>query len=110
MPPKRHNELGPAHRQHRPMVCEGRRVPHLSRSFRNETSVGVLDRDQLYIWHGDEVAKVGGVVERMPVAYLDCGDANGHERPLRGLASYPKVPFILASMGTRGEVETRLTP
>jgi hypothetical protein len=56
------------------------------------------------------VPEVGGVVERMPVTYLDCGDANGHERPLRGLASSPKVPFILASMDVRGEVETRLTP
>jgi hypothetical protein len=39
------------------MVREGGRVPHLSRSFCNETSVGVLDRDQLYVWHRDEVAK-----------------------------------------------------
>src|SRR6476660_6084010 len=46
----------------------------------------------------------------MPVAYLNCGDANGHERPLRGLASSPKLPFILASMDARGEVGTRLTP
>jgi hypothetical protein len=57
MPSKRYDEVGPARRQHRPMVREGGRVPHLSRSFCNETSVGVLDRDQLYVWHRDEVAK-----------------------------------------------------
>jgi hypothetical protein len=37
-----------------------------------------LDSDQLHVWHGDEVAEIGGVVERVPVAYLDRGDANRH--------------------------------
>ena len=35
---------------------------------------------QLHIRHGDEVMEVSGVVNRMPMAYLDGGDANGHER------------------------------
>src|SRR5262249_50390886 len=56
--------------------------------------VGVLDGDQLHVRHGDEVAEVGGVVERVPVAYLDCGDADRHgvlfmdARSLRQYASY----------------------
>jgi hypothetical protein len=37
-----------------------------------------LDGDQLHRGHGDKVAEIGGVVERVPVAYLDGGDANRH--------------------------------
>jgi hypothetical protein len=37
-----------------------------------------LDGDRLHVRHGDEVAEAGGVVERVPVAYLDRGDANRH--------------------------------
>jgi hypothetical protein len=53
-----------------------------------------LDGDQLHIRHGDEVAEVGGVVERMPVAYLDRGNADRHgvlfmdARSLRQYAPY----------------------
>jgi len=53
-------------------------VPYLSCSSRDETRVGVLDGDQLHVRHGDEVAEVGSVIERVPVIYLDRGDANGH--------------------------------
>jgi len=37
-----------------------------------------LDGDQLYVGHGAKVAEIGSVVERVPVAYLDGGDANRH--------------------------------
>jgi hypothetical protein len=56
--------------------------------------VGVLDGDQLHVGHGDQVAEVGGVVERVPVAYLDRGDADRHDvlfmdaRSLRKCAPY----------------------
>jgi hypothetical protein len=60
------------------IIREGRRAPNLRRSSRDETGVGVLDGDQLHIRHGDEVAEVGGVIERVPVIYLDRGDANRH--------------------------------
>ena len=56
------------------------RAPHLGRSFHGEIGIGILDSDQLHIRHGDEVTEVSGVVNRMPMAYLDGGDANGHER------------------------------
>jgi hypothetical protein len=57
---------------------KGWRAPNLCRSSRDETGVRVLDSDQLHVGHGNEVAEVGGVVERVPVAYLDRGDANRH--------------------------------
>jgi hypothetical protein len=65
-----------------------------------------LHGDQFDVRHGDEVAEVGGVVERMPVAYLDGGDANGHERPLRGRASSPEERFAnkIGRMSPAGEV------
>jgi hypothetical protein len=37
-----------------------------------------LDGDQLHVGHGDKVAEIGGVVERVPAAYLDGGDADRH--------------------------------
>src|SRR6476620_11351849 len=104
VPPKCHDEVGARRLQHLLIVCECRRVLHLGRSFDDETGIGVLDADQLHVWHGDEVAQVGGVVECMPMTYLDGSDANSHGRPLRGLAPSPKVPSILTSMDAKREV------
>src|SRR5262249_17017642 len=53
-----------------------------------------LDCDQLHVGHGDKVTEIGGVVERVPVAYLDGGDADRHgvlfmdARSLRQCAPY----------------------
>ena len=80
VPPECKDEVGSNARQHLSVISEVRGVPYLGRSFHDEIGVGVLDSDQFHIWHGDEVAKVGGIVERMPVAYLDGRDANGHGR------------------------------
>jgi hypothetical protein len=76
--PERQHEVRTRRRQHLSVIGEGRWVPHLSRSSRDQTGVGVLDGDQLYVWHGDEVAEVSRVMERVPMAYFDRGDANGH--------------------------------
>src|SRR5262249_26094426 len=78
VPPKRHDEVWAGRRQHFSVVREGWRAPNVSRSSRDETGVGVLDGDQLHVRHGDEMAPVGGVVERMPMAYLNRGDADRH--------------------------------
>src|SRR5215472_4828530 len=84
--PERHNEVGASLHEHLSVICKGWRAPDFRRSSRDETRVGVL--------HGDEVAEIGGVVERVPVAYLDGGDANRHDvlfmdaRSLRQYAPY----------------------
>src|SRR5262249_36849562 len=83
-------------RQHLSVVRESWWAPHLGRSFRDKTGVRVLNGDQLHVRHGDQVAQIGGVVERVPVAYLDGCDANGHGRPLRGRALSPAARAILA--------------
>ena len=76
------------------MCDSGPKRPAVRRSSRDETGVGVLDGDQLHVRHGDEVAEVGGVVERVPMAYLDRGDADRHgvlfmaARSLRQCAPY----------------------
>jgi hypothetical protein len=81
MPPKRHDKIGAGCREHFSVICERKRVPYFGRSFRSETSIGILNSDQLHVRHSDEVAKVSGVVNRMPMAYLGGGNANGHGRP-----------------------------
>ncbi len=59
-----------------------------------------MDGDQLHVRHGDEVAEVGSVIERVPVTYLDRGDANGHgvlvvdARPLTRGDSVLAVTFL----------------
>ena len=93
--PERQHEVRTGRRQHLSVVRESWWAPHLSRSFRDETGVRVLDGDQLHVRHGDQVAQVGGVVERVPVAYLNGCDANGQGRPLRGRALSPAARAIL---------------
>ena len=55
--------------------------------------------NQLHVGHGDKVAEIGGVVERVPVAYLDGGDANRH-----GLVAVPLAqrytPFALRALAS----------
>src|SRR5262249_18591298 len=70
VPPECHDEVGASRRQHLFVVREGRRAPDLSRSFCDETAVGVLDCDQLHVWHRNQVTEVGGVVERMPLTSI----------------------------------------
>jgi hypothetical protein len=84
------NPCGPRLRRqpHLSVVGEGWRAPDFRRSSRDETGVGVLDGDQLHVRHSDEVAEVGGVIKGMPVAYLDCGDADRH-----GVLSSMRVLF-----------------
>jgi hypothetical protein len=65
--PERQHEVRTGHRQHLSVIRESWWVPHLSRSFRDKTGVRVLDGDQLHVRHGDEVAEVSGVIERVPV-------------------------------------------
>ena len=76
--PECDDEVGAGGRQHPSAIREGRRIAHLARSFRDEPGLGVLNGNQLHIRHRDQMPKVGGVVERMPMAYLDGGDSNGH--------------------------------
>src|SRR5215468_9722923 len=82
VPTERNDEVGMGCRQHCFVVGKGRRITDLGGSPRDETRVRILDGDQLHVRHRDEVAQVGGVVESMPVAYLDRGDANWHEKAL----------------------------
>src|SRR5262249_8951999 len=79
VPSKRHDEVWTGRRQHLSIVREGRRAPQLGRASRDNTAVGVLDGDELHVRHGDEMTQVGGVVECMPMADLDRGDANRHD-------------------------------
>src|SRR5262245_63980462 len=94
VPPERHNEVGAGLREHLSVVREGWWAPDFRRSSRDETGIGGLDGDQLHVRHGDEVAGVAGVVKRVPVAYLDRGDADRHgvlfmdARSLRQCAPY----------------------
>jgi hypothetical protein len=60
------------------VVGEGRRVPDLRGALPDQGRVGILHRDQGDVRHRDQVTEIRGVVERMPVADLDGGDANGH--------------------------------
>jgi hypothetical protein len=78
VPPQRHDEVGADRRQHLAVIGEGRRVADLGRALRRQAGVGILDGDQIHVRHGDEVAQIGGVEDRMPMADLDGGDANGH--------------------------------
>ena len=88
MSPECQNEIGTGRRQHLSVVREDRRIPHLGCSFRGDTGIGILDGDQLHVRHGDKVAEVGGVINCMPMAYLDSGNANGHGCPRRKSASF----------------------
>jgi hypothetical protein len=47
-----------------------------------------------------------GVINRVPMTYLDSGNANGHEYPRRKRASFPQGRSILTSLDMRREVET----
>ena len=78
VPPQRQDEVGAGRRQHLAVVGKSGRVSHLGRPFREDFGVGILDGDQFDVRHGQEVAQIGGVVERMPVADPDGGDADGH--------------------------------
>src|SRR5690242_11382636 len=102
MPSEREDEIGAGHRQHLPVVCVGRHVADLGRTLGGETGIGVLDGDQLHVRHGDEMTEVSGVENRMPVADLDRGNANGHGYP-RGRASSLRKPTILTSVAVRRE-------
>jgi hypothetical protein len=75
-----------------------------------------LDGDQLHFRHSDEVAEVGGVVESMPVTYLDCRDADRHgvlfmdARSLRAFSSAVRAilhEFASALEGQTGHSWTR---
>ena len=88
--PKRQDEIGAGRREHVAVIREGLWVAHLGCASRDDGRVGVLDGDELHVRHGDEVAEVGGVVKRMPVADFDGGNPNRHWRPLGGYAAlYP---------------------
>ena len=78
MPAQRQHEVGPHRREHLAVVGEGRRAAHLGGAPRDDRGIGILDRDQLHVRHGDEVAQIGGVVERVPMAHFHGGDANCH--------------------------------
>ena len=82
VPPEREDEVRARCGQHLAMIREGRGTAHLGRAPRDQIGVGVLNSNQVHVRHGDEVAQVGRIVERMPVAYLNGGDANGHSRPV----------------------------
>src|SRR5690348_7037034 len=82
VPTEREDEVGTGCRQHGFVVCKGRRTTDLRGSPGDKTGICILEGDQLYVRHRDEVAQVGSVVESMPVAYLDGGDANCHEQSL----------------------------
>ena len=94
VPSKRHYEVWTGRRQHLSVVREGWRAPQLGRASRDKTGVGVLDGDQLHVGHGDEMTQVRSIIERMPMVYLDCGNANRHgvlfvdARSLRQCAPY----------------------
>jgi hypothetical protein len=93
-------------RQHLAVVREDQWIFHLGRSFGGDIGVGILDGNQLHVRHGDEVAKVSGVINRMPVAHLDSGNANGHSYPRRSRI-FPIRALILASLDARREVERK---
>jgi hypothetical protein len=90
VPPQRQDEIGAGRGQHQAVVGKSGRIPHLGRPFREDSGVKILDGDQFDIRHGQEVAQIGGVVERMPVADPDGGYADGHwnSPPGSGLAKW----------------------
>ena len=51
--PERNHEVGAGRREHLSVVSEGRRAPHLGRSFCDETGVRILHGDELHVWHVD---------------------------------------------------------
>ena len=89
MAPERHDEIGTRCLEHGVVVGICRRVAHFGRALFDQRVVGILHGDQFHIRHGEEVSQIGGVVERMPVADFDRGNANGHERPLLKCACAP---------------------
>ena len=90
VPAERQDEVGPDRRQHLAVVRKSGRVSHLGRPFREDFGVKILDGDQFDVRHGQEMAQIGGVVERMPVADPDGGDTDGHwsSPPLSLLADW----------------------
>src|SRR5438067_446252 len=109
MASKRHDEIGAHITEHFSIVCVRLRVAHFGRALGNEIGIGILNGDQFNIRHGDEVMEVGGVIDGVPVAHLDSGNANGHNsplwRPLVVPAPLPRRSRILTSLDVRREVE-----
>ena len=93
VPPQRNDEIGPGYRQHLSVVCVSRHISHLGRSLCGDTGIRVLNSDQLDVRHGNEVAEVSGVKNRMPVADFDRGNANGHVHPRRRANSPERPPY-----------------
>ena len=89
--PSARTKSGAGRRKHVAAIREGRGLPtSAARSATMPGSGNSLDGDELHVRHGDEVAEVGGVVKRMPVADFDGGNPNRHRRPLGGCAAlYP---------------------
>src|SRR5215510_6908595 len=62
--------------EHLAVVREGRRSAELTRPLRGHRRVGIVQSHELHVGQTGEDAEVGGVVERVPVADLDGGDAH----------------------------------
>src|SRR5262249_62164174 len=101
--PERNNEIRAGHCQHLSVVCVSRHISDLGRSPCSETSVRILDSDQLDIRHGNEVAEVTAVKNPIPVADLNRGNTNGPEHPRRAMA--PKEYPILTPPDVRREAQ-----
>src|SRR5215813_6807294 len=71
-----HHEVRLGAGEHLAVVREGRRSAELARPLRYHRGVGIVQSHQLHVGQAGEDAQVGGIVERVPVAHLDGGDAH----------------------------------
>jgi hypothetical protein len=104
VPPQRKNEVRPHLGQHLAVVGEGRWAANLRRAPCHDTGVAVLNGNELYIRHRDEMTQIGSVVERVPVADFDGRNANGHVPPLCDRPPSSDEGAILTSAAAEREV------
>ena len=80
VPSERDDKIGTQRLEHVVVVGEDRWVADLGGALGDKARVEILQADKFDVLHREEMTQIGGVVERVPVAHSDGGDANGHER------------------------------
>src|SRR5262249_2464694 len=97
-----HHEIRLGAGEHLAVVREGRQSAELARPLRYHRGVGIVQSHQLHVGQAGEDAQVGGIVERVPVAHLDGGDAHRYSMCTgAGASSAPALADEGGPMRTR---------
>src|SRR5499425_995965 len=76
VPPEGDHEVRPRAGEHLAVVGEGGQAAQLARPLCDHCRIGIVQPHQLHVGQPGEDAQIGRVVERVPVAHLDGGDAH----------------------------------